>query len=173
MPSMVTLLRRGSVPRIWMYLPSPSSRSSETLGSRPTGDVGVRQAGDGFRGQNLNDVVGGALHVKGFDLTALPASLNCYGFVLSADMESYIRVRDLARINHDARGGGAESNLGNRYGVCTRRQISDRELPLAVGRDRPRGGLYHNASSGQEALAFVLHATRDVSILSLSVRSHQ
>ena len=28
--------RRGSVPRIWMYLPSPSSRSSDTLGSRPT-----------------------------------------------------------------------------------------------------------------------------------------
>src|SRR5882762_6464792 len=35
-PLMVTLLSRGSVPRAWTYLPSPSSRSSETLGSRPT-----------------------------------------------------------------------------------------------------------------------------------------
>ena len=35
-PLTVTLLNRGSVPRIWTYLPSPSSRSSETLGRRPT-----------------------------------------------------------------------------------------------------------------------------------------
>ena len=35
-PSIVMLLRRGSVPRICTYLPSPSSRSSVTLGSRPT-----------------------------------------------------------------------------------------------------------------------------------------
>src|SRR5262252_2448583 len=35
MPSMVTLLRRGCVPRIWTYLPSPSSRSMVTLGKRP------------------------------------------------------------------------------------------------------------------------------------------
>ncbi len=35
-PSIVRLLSRGSVPRIWTYLPSPSSRSSVTLGSRPS-----------------------------------------------------------------------------------------------------------------------------------------
>ena len=35
-PLIVKLLKRGSVPRIWTYLPSPSSRSSETLGRRPT-----------------------------------------------------------------------------------------------------------------------------------------
>src|SRR5713101_7586499 len=35
-PLMVTLLSRGSVPRICTYFPSPSSRSRETLGSRPT-----------------------------------------------------------------------------------------------------------------------------------------
>ena len=34
-PLIVRLLSRGSVPRIWTYLPSPSSRSSDTLGSRP------------------------------------------------------------------------------------------------------------------------------------------
>ncbi|MGA7695765.1 MAG: ATP-binding protein [Candidatus Sulfotelmatobacter sp.] len=31
---MVRLFRRGSVPRIWTYLPSPSSRSRVTLGRR-------------------------------------------------------------------------------------------------------------------------------------------
>ncbi len=35
MPSMVVLVRRGSVPRTWTYLPSPSSRSIVTLGNRP------------------------------------------------------------------------------------------------------------------------------------------
>src|SRR5208337_3766691 len=35
-PSMVALVNRGSVPRTCTYLPSPSSRSSVTLGSRPT-----------------------------------------------------------------------------------------------------------------------------------------
>jgi len=34
MPSIVTLARRGSVPRICTYLPSPSSRSMVTLGKR-------------------------------------------------------------------------------------------------------------------------------------------
>jgi hypothetical protein len=34
-PSIVTLVSRGSVPRTWTYFPSPSSRSSVTLGSRP------------------------------------------------------------------------------------------------------------------------------------------
>ena len=35
MPSMVVLVRRGSVPRTWTYLPSPSSRSMVTLGNLP------------------------------------------------------------------------------------------------------------------------------------------
>src|SRR6185437_6475182 len=35
-PLIVRLFRRGSVPRICTYLPSPSSRSRETLGRRPT-----------------------------------------------------------------------------------------------------------------------------------------
>ncbi len=35
-PSTMVLLRRGSVPRIWTYLPSPSSRSIETEGMRPS-----------------------------------------------------------------------------------------------------------------------------------------
>src|SRR2546429_4539420 len=34
-PSMVVLVRRGSVPRTCTYLPSPSSRSMVTLGSLP------------------------------------------------------------------------------------------------------------------------------------------
>ena len=36
MPSIVVLVRRGSVPRICTYFPSPSSRSSVTLGRRPS-----------------------------------------------------------------------------------------------------------------------------------------
>jgi len=55
MPSIVAFVSRGSVPRTWTYLPSPSSRSRV-------------KAGDDVVGEDLNNVVGSTF------------AIDCFGF---------------------------------------------------------------------------------------------
>ncbi len=54
--------------------------------SKRVGDIRVRQAGNDFVREHLNDVVGGPFDVDGFDLAALALATNCNHFALLSDL---------------------------------------------------------------------------------------
>src|SRR6267142_1075156 len=112
-------------------------------------NISVRQAGDDFGGQHLNDVVGGAFAIERFDLAALALSTNYDLLVDSSDVEDSLNIGDGAGCDDDFTGEGLEPNVGDCERVFIWHEIRNREFALSVRSSGVAHRLQSNTSADQ------------------------
>ena len=168
-PLIVRLLRRGSVPRICTSLPSPSSRSSDTLGRRPTasatlvfGRLVMTSAGSTW-----TMLRGGPLLVERCGLAARPFGPYSQFLRYPGNLQHRVDAGHFSRRNSQRFRERRQAHVRHRDAHLAGFEVGDGEATFLI-RDRCRTLRLHiDSGTGQRVVSGIRHDAGDRSAVLL------